>query len=239
MKTQKRKIMLLFFSLIVVTIYSSHSYALPLLPNVQFDPPPWITFGLPSPNYSQYDTDTGLFTASLGGPLVSSLYPLGGEYTGILDVSASINDSGNLLGGTVSWIGGSSDLGIPDGSLLFSGTIIELAYGMDPTTQFNFVIDIDSSHSSFGFGDYAALVLFHVPTFYDSNGDLLGLLPEEVPYADWFKYDFEASPSTHEDLFNVTIPEPNSILLVLIGVFSLISVRLSSVRNWRHVLCSQ
>lgn len=133
------------------------------------------------------------------------------QFTGVLELDAYIDDTGYLSSGTVSWYGGSSDLGIPDNTALIVGEIEAFAF---LGSMFQFRIE----------GSYApelginpqndlGLTLSHLPS-------TQGRPPNYYEGNDIFKGDFTTIAYSHETL--ITIAEPSSIALLGLGVLALI-----------------
>lgn len=118
----------------------SNAFAFPILEH-DHSQPTLISFGYST---AAYDADTDIFTARLRDPY-GKVPDLGYvDLSGVLDLFLMVDETGALSGGAVSWVGGSPDFGIADGTLLFSGTVANFAYGLDPAPQFHALIDIDT-----------------------------------------------------------------------------------------------
>lgn len=199
--------------------WGTSAQAMPLFPAVSQDGLIIILYG----DHGTYNATTDLFHMTLrdakGRTSTTPSTSPSPWFTGVLELDAFIDDTGYLSSGTVSWYGGSSDLGIPDNTALIVGEIKAFSFFNDH--------DFFNSGPKFQFqieGSYApelginpqkdiGLTLYHRPS-------TLGLPPDYYEGNDIFKNDFITTAYTHETM--VTVAEPSSIALLGLGILVLI-----------------
>ena len=192
------------------TMWGSLAQAIPLFPVNQDD----FYLSL-SPNSGTYNATTHLFHVTLDSARgYTSAHPFNpsASITGPLVLDAIIDNTGSLSSGTVSWYGGSSDLGIADNTALIVGEINGFKFFKDE--QFQFQIE----------GRYA-------PKLGINPQKDIGLALDDIPSNlgaprfgyyegyDIFKSDFTLKP--YSNSYMVTVAEPSSVALLGLGVLAL------------------
>lgn len=166
---------------------------------------------------SSYDAGTQSYTASLSGPagmFEAGSFTTSGYIFGTFSLDAKIDNSGNLISGSVLWTGESSDLGILPGTTLMEGTLTDSLYDLGLSYTMQFLIDVTSSHHLLNLTNTLGLALFHTPG--------VSVSPSSNP----FEASFTGRPYSGSELWTIVqVPEPVSLSLLGLGLFMLGVIR--------------
>ncbi len=164
-----------------------------------------------NPPSGPQNDDPGMFTAVDTVSSTFSFFSADGTISAvngqsyILDVV--LDESSNLISGTLSILGGIADLGIADGSTLLAGDITAFgAEGSGPVGKFEFLLDVTASEAALGFGQQAGVIL--------TSTDLAPGFTDAEPFM---------GTGTSDNLAQ-GVPEPTSLALLAIGGIGLCSV---------------
>ncbi|MDH5446465.1 MAG: PEP-CTERM sorting domain-containing protein [Gammaproteobacteria bacterium] len=207
---------ILGFASLLILMLSSPINAAPLFVHSHGDHNEFY-FGGSNSQSSNYNAGTQTYTASIWGG-ESSYTEVGGglfafDITGELNLTAQINNDGNLISGSISWIGESVSLGILPGSTLMEGTLTDAYYVLPHNPGdiaevgnlgMQFIIDVTSLNSSFAETDKLALMLFHEPDPYSLSNV--------------FAHDFTGHAYTSADMYYLPSPVPEPLTSTLLGI---------------------
>ena len=166
---------------------------------------------------SSYDVTTGAFAFTSDHVARQAELPDGtrvGIQSDLLSVAAVVMTDGTLVGGSVLWTGAIADLGVPAGTVLMAGDVVDINYGAGDSpgapVLFEFVFDVSSSLPALGMGPYMGYQAFHTP-----RSPLFRANPWSVSYNG-------GSAFSHDQMFRVApVPEPSTWGLLTIGAFGL------------------
>ncbi len=157
--------------------------------------------------FTSYDAEADILTLTTS--------PVGNFFeSSSFFLTANIDGTGQLLGGTVIWLGGIPSLGVPTGTTLLAGDVIGVDYGFFDGTipGLQFVIQVEESLLALGLGPtigyFSAVIPWSLP------GDPPPLLPE--PWSTSFGL---LGPYTNDGLFNVRpVPQAPTLVLFLASI---------------------
>lgn len=162
-----------------------------------------------------YDAGTGTLTTTYSEVWDGSPNP----FVGLLDITASVDNAGNLLGGSVQWAGGDADLGIAPGTLLYQADITGMSVDYDDTVDpflgIDFTFNTTFVHTAMSLGDQVGIRIFAGPPFEGATAN--------SAFASSFTGFYFYTHAVMGDLTR-SVPEPAPLALIALGMLLLVPV---------------
>ncbi|MBT8132096.1 MAG: hypothetical protein KJO35_07495 [Gammaproteobacteria bacterium] len=146
---------------------------------------------------SQLDYDSVLSPESISG--------------GLFDLDATVDNAGNLIGGSISIFGTIANLGFNSGTLL-TGALTAIGSDISGDGTLEFLFSVNG-------GDAAALF-----------GDIGGIILAPTGFADAWDQDFSQMMTGRADTAAMAAPEPGILFLQGLGLLMLVMLRRRSIR---------
>lgn len=170
-----------------------------------------------------YNSSTSTLTAnssgSSTGSYLASSVATGNDIQGLgYALTANLDASGNLQNGTLSIVGGVSDLGVALGTTLLAGDLTNFGFsgGVFGAGAFEFMVNVTASASALGFGNEANIIL--------SSLDILPSTFDET-------VDFSGTGNANNAAPPQMVPEPGVLSLLALGAITGFGARTSRHRH--------